>query len=377
MIKWAIKQNEKEIIVMNYSEVVKAFASFKMKESGEKVTREELKAVREAFNAGKFNGKSLREDDEAAKKPCEGQECEGRDPEDEAEKIEEAQKTAAYKTMLSKFREWKKANVGTAAVTTAEKASLAKKVMESADNVESNVKAKIREARHAIYNCKKALREDDMAAAGDAAGQAVDAVGAAQGAMDGAAAPVDPAIVDTVTNLKTTVDTLATQCGIQPAMDPAADPNAAVPGVTGVPGADPAMAADPNAAPMMESLKAVQSRLAKREALLKEANTKNGYETNAKGVDMVMAGVKAVQDTIKAEAGQVAHKTANTETTSQIPMPSTSELVNGSKEAANRWPTEKVSIKRESFAENMITQRIQESQDSWDFAKILASGVLG
>ena len=47
-----------------------------------------------------------------------------------------------------------------------------------------------------------------------------------------------------------------------------------------------------------------------------------------------------------------------------------------SPEAANTWPTVKGTYK-ESVTEKMISDRIAENEDRWDFNRILREGILG
>jgi len=233
------------------------------------------------------------------------------------------------------------------------------------DFSESNKKAvrsKILEARKNIFIAKAKLRENDMMGAADATQAAGNAVNAADAAIANPAAQgaVPQNIVDTVASLQTTVNDLATQCGIQPPVDVGADPNAGVPAVDG---ATPDPNAQAGAAPVMEGLASTKARLAKREALLRAI--KEGAAAPSNGQDAMVQEINSM---------------TNPQEFHNIDKKDSEELVKPtvkkSPEAANTWPTVKGTYK-ESVTEKMISDRIAENEDRWDFSRILKEGILG
>lgn len=336
------------------NEVLNEYAQFKKTETGSsQLTLKEVSLVRKAWKEGKFN--------EVEKKDM-----------------------PSFKEMVSAFKAFKMKEANTDKITVKEYNSLKEKFEAMKESYNKNpensekltegkeekkpvdIMSKVREARVAIYNAKKHLKEGDMAAATadtQTAGAAVDAAGAAVDATQG---QVPQNIVDSVSAVKASVDDLATQCGIQPATDLGADPNAAVPAVNG--------AGDPNAtpAPMMEGtdIKEIRDRLAVREAQIK------AIKEGKAAVDPTMANPLADiggQNTASTNR-YVDHK--NNEST--LPEPSVSSLVNGTEKGAIKWPTTKLSVKEsESLADKVVDKHLKESSEKMSFADILKSGVLG
>ena len=126
---------------------------------------------------------------------------------------------------------------------------------------------------------------------------------------------------------------------------------------------DPSVGADPNAAaaPVMENTKldAAKARLAKREAML--AKVKEGVD----GQDAITQAIASMTNP------QQFHDIDKTDS-EELVKPTTKK----SKEAGNTWPTVKGSYK-ESVTEKMISDRIAEANDNWDFSRILREGILG
>lgn len=220
----------------------------------------------------------------------------------------------------------------------------------------------IREARRNVYKAKRLLKENDMLGATDATQAAGDAVNAADAAIAPAAEGAVPQnIVDAVSNIKQSVDDLAVQCGIESPVDPAADPAAGVPAVDGTM-QDPNAGTAPAAAPVMEGnkLDAAKARLAKREAMLKAVK---------EGTD----GQDALTQTIAAMTNPQQFHDIDKKNSEELVVPTTAK----SKEAANTWPTVKGTYKEESLTEKMISDRIAEEENNWNFSRILREGILG
>lgn len=228
------------------------------------------------------------------------------------------------------------------------------------ESKKNTILANIREARRNIFKAKRALKENDMLGAADAtqaAGDAVNAVDAT--AVEGA---VPQNIVDAVSSIKASVDQLATQCGIESPVDFSGNPNAGVPAVDGT-------MQDPNAGqapqqPVMESssIDARKARLARREALLKKMG--EGAAVPANGQDAIVQEINAMTNP------QQFHD-IDKKNSEELVKPTTAK----SKEAANTWPTVKGTCK-ESVTEHMIDERIKESEENWNFDKILKEGIL-
>ena len=222
--------------------------------------------------------------------------------------------------------------------------------------------ASIREARKQVFNAKRLLKENDLMGAADATQAAGDAINSADAAIAPAAEGAVPQnVVDAVSAIKTSVDDLATQCGIESPVDTGADPNAGVPAVDGSMQDPNAGAAAPAAAPVMESnrLSAAKARLAKREAMLKKVQ---------EGTD----GQDAITQAIAAMTNPQEFHDIDKKDSEELVKPTTKK----SPEAANTWPTVKGSYK-ESVTEKMISDRIAENENAWDFNRILREGILG
>lgn len=327
------------------------------------VTGKELAKIRQLYKEGKF------EENEAAEDKS-------------AEEMTEAQK-AQYNKTIAELRDYKEAKGLGRGLTSKQKKMVERTILcgtlTKPTVIEENEKtiiagpstrveegkekivASIREARKNVFKAKRLLKENDMMGAADATQAAGDAINAADAAMAAPAAEgaVPQNIVDAVSGIKASVDDLATQCGIQSPVDPAADPNAGVPAVDGA-------MQDPNAgaasaAPVMESKKldAAKARLAKREAVLKAVK---------EGAD----GQDAITQTIAAMTNPQQFHDIDKKDSEELVKPTTQK----SKDAANTWPTVKGTYK-ESVTEKMISDRIEESTNSWDFNRILREGILG
>ncbi len=356
--------------MIKFTEAVKQYSEEKKARGlSSVVTGKELAKIRQLYKEGKFN------EEAEAEEPAEGE-----------EKMNEAQK-AQYDKTIAELRAYKESKglgrglsakqkkmvertilCGTLTQPTVldenEKTIIAGPSTKVEESSKEKIVASIREARKNVYKAKRLLKENDMMGAADAtqaAGDAVNAADAAMGAMPAAEGAVPQNVVDAVSAIKTSVDDLATQCGIQSPVDPAADPNAGVPAVDGAM-QDPT-AGDPNAAaaPVMESEKtsAAKARLAKREAMLKSVK---------EGVD----GQDAITQTIAAMTNPQQFHDIDKKDSEELVKPTTQK----SKDAANTWPTVKGTYK-ESVTEKMISDRIEEANNSWDFNRILREGILG
>lgn len=355
--------------MIKFTEAVKQYSEEKKARGlSSVVTTKELAKIRQLYKEGKFN--------------------ENAEPENTEEKKEEMNESqrAMYEKTLKEFRDYKESKGLGRGVSTKQKRMIERTILcgtltapvaldenektiiaGPSTKVEEGLDKKaivghIREARKQLFNAKRLLKENDLMGAADATQAAGDAINAADAAIAPAAEGAVPQnIVDAVAAIKTSVDGLATQCGIESPVDTAADPNAGVPAVDGTM-QDPNAGADPNAAaPVMESSKldAAKARLAKREAMLKKVK---------EGTD----GQDAITQAINAMTNPQEFHDIDKKDSEELVKPTTKK----SPEAANTWPTVKGSYK-ESKTEQMISERIAEQNDAWDFSRILKEGILG
>lgn len=353
---------------MKFTEVVKQYSEEKKARGlSSVVTTKELAKIRQLYKEGKFN--------------------ENTEPENKEEKKEEMNESqrAMYEKTLKEFRDYKESKGLGRGVSTKQKRMIERTILcgtltapialdenektiiaGPSTKVEEGLDKKaivgsIREARKQLFNAKRLLKENDLMGAADATQAAGDAINAADAAIAPAAEGAVPQnVVDAVAAIKTSVDSLATQCGIESPVDTAADPNAGVPAVDGTM-QDPNAGVDPNAAPVMENTKldAAKARLAKREAMLRKVK---------EGTD----GQDAITQAINAMTNPQEFHDIDKKDSEELVKPTTKK----SPEAANTWPTVKGSYK-ESKTEQMISERIAESENAWDFSRILREGILG
>jgi hypothetical protein len=232
-----------------FVDFVRKYSAWKLQEKGtQKVTKDELKSLREAFRANESD----------SSRPARGN----------------ARLTEAVKN----FRAYKLKKTGSDRITETEYAKLreavAKETTQSGsfsklvENYKLFKATRVGKDARVSYKEMKALKEafDKSGGRLREADQGFDPTGglggdpnAGFGAQPGAqppigapGAPVDPAIVSQIQDVKNSVDALATAAGIQTS-DMNGDPNAAIPAVDGLaqPGAAPAA---PAAQPMLESL---------------------------------------------------------------------------------------------------------------------------
>jgi hypothetical protein len=355
--------------MMKFTEVVKQYSEEKKARGlSSVVTTKELAKIRQLYKEGKFN--------------------ENTEPENKEEKKEEMNESqrAMYEKTLKEFRDYKESKGLGRGVSTKQKRMIERTILcgtltapialdenektiiaGPSTKVEEGLDKKaivgsIREARKQLFNAKRLLKENDLMGAADATQAAGDAINAADAAIAPAAEGAVPQnVVDAVAAIKTSVDSLATQCGIESPVDTAADPNAGVPAVDGTM-QDPNAGVDPNAAaPVMENTKldAAKARLAKREAMLRKVK---------EGTD----GQDAITQAINAMTNPQEFHDIDKKDSEELVKPTTKK----SPEAANTWPTVKGSYK-ESKTEQMISERIAESENAWDFSRILREGILG
>lgn len=353
--------------MIRFTEAVKQYSEEKKARGmSSVVTGKELAKIRQLYKEGKFNEEAEPNNEE------------------KKEEMNESQR-AQYNKTLEEFRAYKESKGLGRGVSTKQKRMIERTILcgtltspvsldenektilaGSSTKVEEGKKinkgaviASIREARKQVFNAKRLLKENDLMGAADATQAAGDAINAADAAIAPAAEGAVPQnVVDAVSAIKTSVDDLATQCGIESPVDTGADPNAGVPAVDG-------SMQDPNAgaaaAPVMESkrLDAAKARLAKREAMLKKVQ---------EGTD----GQDAITQAIAAMTNPQEFHNIDKKDSEELVKPTTKK----SPEAANTWPTVKGSYK-ESVTEKMISDRIAEQADSWNFARILKEGILG
>lgn len=352
--------------MIRFTEAVKQYSEEKKARGlSSVVTTKELAKIRQLYKEGKFN--------------------ENAEPENKEEKKEEMNESqrAMYEKTLKEFRDYKESKGLGRGVSTKQKRMIERTILcgtltapialdenektiiaGPSTKVEEGLDKKaivgsIREARKQLFNAKRLLKENDLMGAADATQAAGDAINAADAAIAPAAEGAVPQnVVDAVAAIKTSVDSLATQCGIESPVDTAADPNAGIPAVDGT-------MQDPNAgaaaAPVMENTKlnAAKARLAKREAMLKKVK---------EGTD----GQDAITQAINAMTNPQEFHDIDKKDSEELVKPTTKK----SPEAANTWPTVKGSYK-ESKTEQMISERIAEQEDSWNFSRILKEGILG
>lgn len=355
--------------MIKFTEAVKQYSEEKKARGlSSVVTTKELAKIRQLYKEGKFNENAEPENNEENK-----------------EEMNESQR-AMYEKTLKEFRDYKESKGLGRGVSTKQKRMIERTILcgtltapvaldenektiiaGPSTKVEEGLDKKaivgsIREARKQVFNAKRLLKENDLMGAADATQAAGDAINAADAAIAPAAEGAVPQnVVDAVAAIKTSVDDLATQCGIESPVDTAADPNAGVPAVDGTM-QDPNAGADPNAAaPVMENTKldAAKARLAKREAMLKKVK---------EGTD----GQDAITQAINAMTNPQEFHDIDKKDSEELVKPTTKK----SPEAANTWPTVKGSFK-ESKTEQMISDRIAESENAWDFSRILREGILG
>ena len=357
--------------MIRFTEAVKQYSEEKKARGmSSVVTGKELAKIRQLYKEGKFNEEA--EPNNKEKK----------------EEMNEAQR-AQYNKTLEEFRAYKESKGLGRGVSTKQKRMIERTILcgtlTSPVSLDENEKtiiagpstkikegkkinkgaviASIREARKQVFNAKRLLKENDLMGAADATQAAGDAINSADAAIAPAAEGAVPQnIVDAVSAIKTSVDDLATQCGIESPVDTGADPNAGVPAVDGsMQDPNAGAAAGAGAAPVMESnrLSAAKARLAKREAMLKKV------QEGADGQDAITQAIAAM--TNPQEFHNIDKKDSE-----ELVKPTTKK----SPEAANTWPTVKGSYK-ESVTEKMISDRIAEQEDSWNFARILKEGILG
>lgn len=379
-----------EIFTMKFTEAVKQYSEEKKARGlSPVVNAKEIDKIRQLYKEGKFN-----ENAEPEKTDANAEANAKEEP-----KMNEAQKAEFEKT-LKEFRDYKESKGMGRGVSTKQKKMIERTILcgtmtaptvikETKDektiiagpstkieenketstepkkldeNTKNEIRSKILEARKNIFVAKTKLNENDMMGAADATQGAMDAVNAADAAIADPAAQgaVPQNIVDTVASLQTTVNDLATQCGIQPPVDVGADPNAGVPAVDG---ATPDPNAQAGAAPVMEGLESTKARLAKREALLKAI--KEGTAAPSNGQDAMVQEINSMTNP------QEFHN-IDKNNSEELVKPTTKK----SPEAANTWPTVKGTYK-ESVTEKMISDRIAENEDRWDFNRILREGILG
>lgn len=261
-----------------------------------------------------------------------------------------------YAKQLEELRNYKEAKGMGRGLTMKQKNMLRESIMKGTKVDVESIKHNIREARKFTFKAKMALKENDMLGAADATQAAADAVNAADAAVAPAAEGAVPQnIVDAISNIKISVDQLAAQCGIESPVDFGGDPNAGVPAVDGT-------MQDPNAgapAPQQQVMESAKARLAKREAVLK--SVKEGKD----GQDAITQAILAMTNP------QQFHDIDKKNSEEQV-KPTTQKT----KDAANTWPTVKGTV-QESKVEQMITDRINEKENSWDFNRILREGILG
>ena len=310
------------------SDVIKSYRAWKMKEHGtSNITAKEVKLLRESLNkktgALKEATSKLRTTRPTRKAGPKGQNV--------------------LLERISSYREWKMKEHGIDTVNAKEVRLLKESIV--SEKVESNVSKKIHEARVSLVKAKRKLREGDMQGAADMTQMAGDNINAAGDMAAGAPVQLPDNIVTAITNVKTAIDSLATEAGIQSPVDLSGNPEADIPPVDG--GVeDPNAAADPNAQAQQPVLESVKARLEAREKRIKE----NIWDDTQK-----------LQKTLNPDFTQK-KPVDTTPSPDTIQIPSTSKLLNGTKDAADTWPTKPIS---EPSSKKKVKEDEESITNSW------------
>lgn len=311
------------------SDVIKSYRAWKMKEHGtSNITAKEVKLLRESLN--KKTG-SLKE---STSKLRATRPTSKADPKSKNVLLER----------ISSYREWKMKEHGIDTVNAKEVRLLKESIV--AEKVETNVSKKIHEARVSLVKAKRKLREGDMQGAADMTQMAGDNINAAGDMAAGAPVQLPDNIVNAITNVKTAIDSLATEAGIQSPVDLSGNPEADIPPVDGGVEDPNATAADPNAQAQQPVLESVKARLEAREKRIKE----NIWDDTQK-----------LQKTLNPDFTQK-KPVDTTPSPDTIQIPSTSKLLNGTKDAADTWPTKPIS---EPSSKKKVKEEEESITNSW------------
>lgn len=311
------------------SDVIKSYRAWKMKEHGtSNITAKEVKLLRESLN--KKTG-SLKESTSKlrATRPT--------------SKAAPKSKNVLLER-ISSYREWKMKEHGIDTVNAKEVRLLKESIV--AEKVETNVSKKIHEARVSLVKAKRKLREGDMQGAADMTQMAGDNINAAGDMAAGAPVQLPDNIVTAITNVKTAIDSLATEAGIQSPVDLSGNPEADIPPVDGGVEDPNAATADPNAQAQQLVLESVKARLEAREKRIKE----NIWDDTQK-----------LQKTLNPDFTQK-KPVDTTPSPDTIQIPSTSKLLNGTKDAADTWPTKPIS---EPSSKKKVKEEEESITNSW------------
>ena len=311
------------------SDVIKSYRAWKMKEHGtSNITAKEVKLLRESLN--KKSG-SLKESTSKlrATRPT--------------SKAAPKSKNVLLER-ISSYREWKMKEHGIDTVNAKEVRLLKESIV--AEKVETNVSKKIHEARVSLVKAKRKLREGDMQGAADMTQMAGDNINAAGDMAAGAPVQLPDNIVTAITNVKTAIDSLATEAGIQSPVDLSGNPEADIPPVDGGVEDPNAATADPNAQAQQPVLESVKARLEAREKRIKE----NIWDDTQK-----------LQKTLNPDFTQK-KPVDTTPSPDTIQIPSTSKLLNGTKDAADTWPTKPIS---EPSSKKKVKEEEESITNSW------------
>ena len=184
-----------------------------------------------------------------------------------------------------------------------------------------------------------------MQGAADMTQMAGDNINAAGDMAAGAPVQLPDNIVTAITNVKTAIDSLATEAGIQSPVDLSGNPEADIPPVDG--GVeDPNAPADPNAQAQQPVLESVKARLEAREKRIKENIWDDTQKLN-KTLNPDFTQKKPVDTTPSPDT---------------IQIPSTSKLLNGTKDAADTWPTKPIS---EPSSKKKVKEDEESITNSW------------
>lgn len=311
------------------SEAIKSYRAWKMKEHGtSNITAKEVKLLRESLNK---KTSALKESSTKATRNTRP-----------TRKSTPKSKNVLLER-ISSYREWKMKEHGINTVNAKEVRLLKESIV--AEKVESNVSKKIHEARVSLVKAKRKLREGDMQGAADMTQMAGDNINAAGDMATGTTVQLPDNIITAITNVKTAIDSLATEAGIQSPVDLSGNPDADIPPVDG--GVeDPNAPADPNAQAQQPVLESVKARLEAREKRIKE----NIWDDTQK-----------LQKTLNPDFTQK-KPVDTTPSPDTIQIPSTSKLLNGTKDAADTWPTKPIS---EPSSKKKVKEEEESLTNSW------------
>ena len=240
------------------------------------------------------------------------------------------------------------------------------------------------------------MKEDDMGMGQvDAvSGEGMDTNATDPNATANAPITLDPATVTaTIEQIKTEIDNLATQLGVQAEpVDTNADANIppegdvnmeTLPSAEGTDQAQPVMTESQKRVVLRSFRKIKEAFKNEKIARVFESKYPLAYSSIVKLIDgPIMPSESVIAcDTVINQVDKTPYNVDKNNDESLLnKVVSLNQLIKGTDKNVVRWgqdPKSKIDYKfKESDTEKMITDRIKENQDRWDFGKILKSGVL-